>query len=85
MHFCVGSVRQEKSAKGYLAGRASREDPMKIPETYGYVVRARRDLWAAVEGVLDEVLSRPLLDGSRSHAFMINACELSPIVKWRAG
>ncbi|WP_102125252.1 DinB family protein [Deinococcus planocerae] len=38
---------------------------MNIPETYAYLVRARRDLWAALEGVPDEVLSRPLLDGER--------------------
>ena len=40
---------------------------MNIPETYDYLVRARRDLWATLEGVQDEVLSRPLLDGSRFH------------------
>ncbi len=40
---------------------------MNIPETYDYVVRARRNLWAALEGVPDEVLSRPLLDGDRLH------------------
>ena len=40
---------------------------MNIPETYDYLVRARRDLWATLEGVPDEVLSRPLLDGSRLH------------------
>jgi uncharacterized damage-inducible protein DinB len=40
---------------------------MNIPETYGYLVRARRDLWATLESVPDEVLSRPLLDGSRFH------------------
>src|SRR3984893_7082747 len=40
---------------------------MKIPETYDYLVRARRDLWATLEGVPDEVLSRPLLDGERLH------------------
>jgi uncharacterized damage-inducible protein DinB len=31
------------------------------------LVRARRDLWAALQSVSDEVLSRPLLDGSRFH------------------
>ena len=40
---------------------------MNIPETYDYVVRARRDLWAALRGVPDEVLSRPLLDGAKLH------------------
>lgn len=40
---------------------------MNIPETYDYLVRARRDLWATLEGVPDEVLSRPLLDGSLLH------------------
>jgi uncharacterized damage-inducible protein DinB len=40
---------------------------MNIPETYDYLVRARRDLWAALEGVPDEVLSRKLLDGPRFH------------------
>lgn len=40
---------------------------MNIPETYDYLVRARRDLWATLEGVPDEVLSRPLMDGDRFH------------------
>jgi uncharacterized damage-inducible protein DinB len=40
---------------------------MNITETYDYLVRARRDLWAALEGVPDEVLSRPLLGGSELH------------------
>jgi uncharacterized damage-inducible protein DinB len=40
---------------------------MNIPETYDYLVRARRDLWATLESLPDEVLSRPLLDGSRLH------------------
>lgn len=40
---------------------------MNIPETYDYLVRARRDLWAALEAVPDEVLTRPLLDGERFH------------------
>jgi uncharacterized damage-inducible protein DinB len=40
---------------------------MNIPETYDYLVRARRDLWTALESVRDEVLSRPLLDGKRMH------------------
>ncbi len=40
---------------------------MNIPEIYNYLVRARRDLWATLESVPDEVLSRPLLDGARLH------------------
>jgi len=40
---------------------------MNIPETYDYLVRARRDLWAALEDAPDEVLSRPLLAGERFH------------------
>src|SRR5271154_2633034 len=40
---------------------------MNIPETYDYLVRARRDLWATLEAVPDEVLSRPLLNGARLH------------------
>lgn len=41
---------------------------MKIPELYDYLVRARRDLWATLESVPDEVLSRPMLDGDRMHS-----------------
>ncbi|WP_420595446.1 DinB family protein [Deinococcus sp.] len=41
---------------------------MNIPEIYAYLVRARRDLWATLEAVPDEVLSRPLLDGERFHS-----------------
>jgi uncharacterized damage-inducible protein DinB len=40
---------------------------MNIPEAYDYLVRARRDLWIALEGVPDEVLSRPLLSGAKLH------------------
>ena len=40
---------------------------MNITETYDYLVRARRDLWATLETVPDEVLTRPLLDGKRFH------------------
>jgi uncharacterized damage-inducible protein DinB len=40
---------------------------MNIPETYNYLVRARRDLWATLESAPDEVLSRPLLDGAKLH------------------
>lgn len=38
---------------------------MNIPETYDYLVRARSDLWAALEQTPDEVLSKPFLDGTR--------------------
>ena len=38
---------------------------MNIPETYDYLVRARRDLWATLKGVPDEMLSRPLIGGPR--------------------
>ena len=38
---------------------------MNIFETYDYLRRARRDLWATLEGVSDEVLSRPLIGGPR--------------------
>ena len=41
---------------------------MNIAETYDYLVRARRDLWRALESVPDEILSRPLLNGSRFHS-----------------
>jgi len=40
---------------------------MNISEAYAYLVRARRDLWATLQGVPDEVLSRPLLDGAKLH------------------
>lgn len=40
---------------------------MNIPETYAYLVQTRRDLWAALESVPDEVLSKPLLNGDRFH------------------
>jgi uncharacterized damage-inducible protein DinB len=40
---------------------------MNIPETYNYLIRARRDLWGMLEEVPDEVLSRPLLNGERFH------------------
>lgn len=41
---------------------------MNIPDAYDYLVRARRDLWTTLESVPDEVLSRPLLGGSRLHS-----------------
>jgi Protein of unknown function (DUF664) len=40
---------------------------MNIAEGYDYLVRARRDLWATLEGVGDEVLSRQLLNGAQMH------------------
>ncbi|GGQ92949.1 DinB family protein [Deinococcus ruber] len=40
---------------------------MNIPETYDYLMRARRDLWAKLASVSDEVLARPLLGGERFH------------------
>jgi len=40
---------------------------MNIAEAYDYLVRARRDLWAALEGVPDEVLGRALLNGAKMH------------------
>lgn len=40
---------------------------MNIQETYNYLVRARRDLWTALESISDEVLSRQLLNGDRFH------------------
>lgn len=50
-----------------LARWALKERRVDIPKTYDYLLRARRDLWAALEGLPDEVLSRPLLDGRRFH------------------
>lgn len=40
---------------------------MNFPEAYDYLVRSRRDLWPTLEGVPDEVLCRPLLNGDRFH------------------
>ncbi len=40
---------------------------MNIRETYDYLVRARRDLWATLEAAPDEILSRQLLNGNRFH------------------
>src|SRR5258708_24282816 len=50
-----------------MAGRRLREGRMNIAESYDYLVRARRDLWAMLERVPDEVLSRPLLNGAKLH------------------
>src|ERR1700744_1109229 len=33
---------------------------MNIPETYNYLIRARRDLWATLETVPDTILSLPI-------------------------
>lgn len=41
---------------------------MNIPDTYAYLVRARRDLWLVLESVPDEVISRNLLNGDRFHS-----------------
>ena len=40
---------------------------MNISEAYDYLVRARRDLWATLEHVPDDVLSRTLLGGAKFH------------------
>lgn len=40
---------------------------MNIPDFYGYLVRARRDLWTFLEGVPDDLLARPVLPGRRLH------------------
>lgn len=40
---------------------------MNHSEIYDYLVRTRRDLWATLESLPDEILSRPLLDGSQFH------------------
>ncbi|WP_337868402.1 DinB family protein [Meiothermus sp.] len=40
---------------------------MNIPDMYSYLVRARRELWGALEVLPDEALSRPLLNGERFH------------------
>jgi uncharacterized damage-inducible protein DinB len=52
---------------GSTSRLAEWKEQMNIPETYDYLVRARRDLWATLEGAPDEILSRPLLDGARLH------------------
>ena len=41
---------------------------MTPPTVYHYLVRARRDLWAALTSAGDALLSRPLLDGDRFHS-----------------
>jgi hypothetical protein len=41
---------------------------MNHRQIYNYLMRARRDLWAALEALPDEVLSKPLLDGERFHS-----------------
>lgn len=38
---------------------------MNIPQMYDYLMRARHELWGALEAVPDEVLSRPILGGER--------------------
>ncbi len=41
---------------------------MNIPEFYGYLVRARRDLWVYLQSLPDEALSRPIIPGERFHS-----------------
>jgi len=41
---------------------------MNISELYDYLVRARRDLWATLQSVPEDVLSRPLMNGARFHS-----------------
>ncbi|WP_053333547.1 DinB family protein [Gemmatimonas phototrophica] len=41
--------------------------PFSPARMYEYLGRARRDLWAALEAVPDEVISRSQLDGERFH------------------
>ena len=36
---------------------------MDIPETYNYLIRARRDLWTTLESAPDAMLSLPMLNG----------------------
>jgi|SRR6185312_5713614 len=38
---------------------------MDIPDTYNYLIRARRDLWTALEGVSDAMLSMPIPNGEQ--------------------
>mgnify|MGYP002778876004 CR=1 FL=1 len=52
---------------------------MTIPETYDYLVRARRDLWAALEAAPDEVLSRPLLAGPRFRCVKDLVCHVAAV------
>jgi uncharacterized damage-inducible protein DinB len=40
---------------------------VNIPRFYGYLVRARRDLWEALETAPDEVLAEPRIPGKRFH------------------
>lgn len=53
---------------------------MKIPETYDYLTRARRDLWTTLESVPDDALSRQLIGGPRFQCikdlvFHVAGCE----------
>lgn len=41
---------------------------MDIPSFYGYLTRARRDLWAALESAPDEALAEPRIPGRRFHS-----------------
>lgn len=40
---------------------------MNIPAFYDHLIRARRDLWAVLEALPDEVLSRQVIPGERFH------------------
>ena len=40
---------------------------MNIPDMHNYLIRTRRNLWAALEAVPDELLSRMLLEGEQFH------------------
>ena len=51
----------------FIAEQSLKAKLMNIPETYDYLVRARRDLWATLEATPDEVLSGPLLNGALLH------------------
>jgi uncharacterized damage-inducible protein DinB len=41
---------------------------VNIPEIYNYLVRARRDLWFALESVSTEIINHELLHGDRFHS-----------------
>ena len=52
---------------------------MTIPEMYDYLVRTRRDLWAALEAVPDEILSRQLLDGQYFRCIKDLVCHIAGV------
>jgi len=41
---------------------------LDVPGFYGYLVRARRDLWASLETMPDGVLSKAVIPGQRFHS-----------------